>query len=124
MGAPQKAIIASPIYLSIVPLFLKMMMGVFGSDGVAHFAHLGGAVVGFVYIKLMYAGFDLSDFISKIKFPKFKMKRQKRKYLLVDDEIVTQEQIDAILDKISQYGYDSLTEREKKILYEASKKLR
>ena len=52
------------------------------------------------------------------------MKRQKRKYLLVDDEIVTQEQIDAILDKISQYGYDSLTEREKKILYEASKKLR
>jgi len=115
--------IPARIFVAIL-VFFDLVMGVFGSDGVAHFAHLGGAVVGFVYIKLMYAGFDLSDFISKIKFPKFKMKRQKRKYLLVDDEIVTQEQIDAILDKISQYGYDSLTEREKKILYEASKKLR
>jgi signal transduction histidine kinase len=57
--------------------------------------------------------------LAKFKLPK----KQKKKYLLVDDEIITQEQIDEILDKINQYGYESLTEREKRILYEASKKL-
>jgi hypothetical protein len=34
-----------------------------------------------------------------------------------------QKRIDEILDKISQSGYQSLTEEEKKILFEASKKL-
>jgi len=36
---------------------------------------------------------------------------------------VTQEDIDKILDKISQSGYKNLTEREKKILFEASRKM-
>ena len=36
---------------------------------------------------------------------------------------VTQEQIDKILDKISKSGYQNLTSKEKKILFEASKKI-
>ena len=39
------------------------------------------------------------------------------------EEGVTQAQIDEILDKISQSGYQSLTEEEKRLLFEASKKL-
>ncbi|MCH7774140.1 MAG: rhomboid family intramembrane serine protease, partial [Bacteroidetes bacterium] len=35
----------------------------------------------------------------------------------------SQEEIDRILDKISQSGYENLSEREKKILFEASKKM-
>ena len=34
---------------------------------------------------------------------------------------VDQERVDRILDKISEGGYESLTEEEKRILYEASK---
>ncbi len=34
-----------------------------------------------------------------------------------------QQRVDEILDKISKSGYASLTEEEKKILFEASKKL-
>ena len=34
-----------------------------------------------------------------------------------------EEDIDKILDKISQSGYKNLTEREKKILFEASRKM-
>ena len=34
-----------------------------------------------------------------------------------------QQQIDEILDKISKNGYQSLTDEEKRILFEASKKL-
>jgi len=39
------------------------------------------------------------------------------------DEGVSQADIDRILDKISQSGYENLTEKEKKILFEASKKM-
>ena len=39
------------------------------------------------------------------------------------DEQVSQEEIDRILDKISQSGYQNLSEREKRILFEASKKM-
>jgi len=40
-----------------------------------------------------------------------------------ENEEITQAEIDKILDKISQSGYQNLTEREKKILFEASKKI-
>ncbi len=40
-----------------------------------------------------------------------------------EDEEITQAEIDKILDKISQSGYQNLTEHEKKILFEASKKM-
>jgi hypothetical protein len=36
---------------------------------------------------------------------------------------VSQERIDEILDKISREGYKNLTEEEKRILFEASKKI-
>ena len=117
--------IPARIFVAILVLF-DLLMGVVGGDGIAHFAHLGGAVVGYVYLKMMNRGFDLSYYISKIKFklPSFKKKKVKvEEYFHLDEEEITQEQIDEILDKISKYGYDSLTEREKRILYEASKKM-
>jgi hypothetical protein len=40
-----------------------------------------------------------------------------------DPEAVNQRQIDEILDKISQSGYKSLTEAEKKLLFDASKRM-
>jgi hypothetical protein len=40
-----------------------------------------------------------------------------------EEERVNQARIDEILDKISQHGYQSLTDQEKKVLFEASKKL-
>ena len=39
------------------------------------------------------------------------------------DEKVSQARVDEILDKISQSGYQSLSESEKKVLFDASKKL-
>ncbi len=80
-------------------------------------AHLGGALFGFTYIKLLQNGTDLSSFL--VKKPKMKVVRnesRKRK-----TEATNQEEIDAILDKISKTGYDQLTAKEKQILFEASK---
>lgn len=45
------------------------------------------------------------------------------KHVTVDGEEITQTKIDIILDKISASGYQNLTEREKKILIELSKKV-
>jgi hypothetical protein len=39
-------------------------------------------------------------------------------------EVLQQEKIDAILDKLSEGGYQSLSEEEKKVLFQESKKLR
>lgn len=39
-------------------------------------------------------------------------------------EKLAQDKIDAILDKLSEGGYQSLTEDEKKVLFQESKKLR
>lgn len=114
------------------------------ASNVAHLAHLGGALFGFLYImfdKNSYVGiknifrksYYSSSNSSKKIFDNFSFKQKKKNedvedakfYDLKDDEIehVTQQEIDRILDKISQSGYQNLTEREKKILFEASKRM-
>lgn len=108
-----------------------------------HFAHLGGAIYGYIYIKLLQGGTDIGNWLSsfldlfKSAFkskPKFKaypggiydqktkakqsnpMKKQAPK------TDYNQKEIDIILDKIAQSGYDSLSEKEKDVLFKASKK--
>jgi membrane associated rhomboid family serine protease len=80
-------------------------------------AHLGGALFGFVYIKLLQSGTDLSSFlIKKPKLRVIKNEKPKRK-----NTAVNQVEIDAILDKISKSGYENLTAKEKQTLFDASK---
>lgn len=112
-------------------------------DGIAHFAHLGGALVGFIYLlsdgyrfDSMYGRTQSDNFFSKITSTFGSTKKQPMDYGNVTDANVydisehrkkeeeqAQIQIDDILDKISRNGYQSLSEEEKKILFEASKKL-
>jgi membrane associated rhomboid family serine protease len=103
-----------------------------------HIAHLGGALFGYIYIKLLQNGTDLgsglntfldgisSIFTGRKKTPfkkvhvnpkKPSVKRETK--IVVKDK--TQQQIDEILDKISQSGYDSLTTEEKEFLFKAGK---
>lgn len=103
-----------------------------------HISHLAGAVFGFIFIKLLQNGTDLSaavsrfiDFFTKL-FQKntaspFKKvhKNYSRPVVKSVSKIVTkdksQQQIDEILDKISQSGYDSLSNEEKEFLFKAGK---
>jgi membrane associated rhomboid family serine protease len=111
---------------------------------VAHMAHIGGAITAFVFILLDRRNeFNLGKIFSSLKktnyssstfpFRKQAAKRPLDGYEVEDakfydiksskkDEEVTQEDIDRILDKISQSGYQNLSDSEKKILFEASKK--
>ncbi len=103
-----------------------------------HIAHLAGALFGFIYIKLLFKGTDLSLIITNIiefvvnlfhskKSKPFKKVHvnPKKPIIKSQSKIVTkdiiQQQIDDILDKISQSGYDSLTTDEKEFLFKAGK---
>lgn len=81
------------------------------------FAHLGGALFGFIYIKLLQSGTDLSSFLNRK--PKLRVVKNNRPEQRTG--VVNQQEIDAILDKISKTGYEKLTTKEKQTLFEASK---
>jgi len=103
-----------------------------------HIAHLAGALFGFLFIRLLQNGVDLSKIVSKVidffvnlfqpkKATPFKKVHVniKKPVSKVQSKIVVkdkaQQQIDEILDKISQSGYDSLTAEEKEFLFKAGK---
>lgn len=125
----------------IVILMVFEFMSVTDPSVVAHLAHIGGALTGLVFLLLdKQFNFNFNSAIKKFKKPgSFNSSTRFRKTADSDTEIedakyydindnskkesnVTQEEIDRILDKISQSGYQNLTDREKKILFEASKK--
>ncbi|KQB99765.1 rhomboid family intramembrane serine protease [Pedobacter sp. Hv1] len=80
-------------------------------------AHLGGALFGFVYVKLLQNGTDLSSVFKK----KPKLKVVKNNKTEKNTNTVNQKEIDLILDKISKSGYDQLSRAEKETLFKASK---
>lgn len=102
------------------------------ADGVARLVHLGGAAGAFLLMRAHKNGFDLSIIPRYFEylFRKFKpspgTKPKNKKMSIVSDakiiEEVDQSELDAILEKISKNGYDSLTKEEKKKLFELSKK--
>ncbi|MCB2204767.1 rhomboid family intramembrane serine protease [bacterium] len=121
-------------------LLLEVYNGVTGTaDGIAHVAHLGGALLGIAWVLLDRKG-RLDSFFAKIdarksakqraswdnspreaKFYDFKESGRKK----TEDKKFNESQsaIDEILDKISVSGYGSLTEKEKSILLDASKRI-
>jgi membrane associated rhomboid family serine protease len=95
------------------------------SDGIGHFAHLGGMVVGYVYIKADFRSpsfFRLSTYVNRVRDFKHK-RRMKAIEKKREREQRLMERVDQVLDKINQVGYDNLTREEKKILEQASQHL-
>ena len=114
------------------------VIGISTSNPGGNIAHLGGAVWGWFYIhqlrkgKDMGAGFikflnKIGDFFSDAFKSKSKMKVTYRKpprddYEYNRQQNVKQEEINHILDKIAKSGYESLTKKEKEILFKQGKK--
>jgi membrane associated rhomboid family serine protease len=86
--------------------------------------HLGGAILG--YLLTRYPHLLRKGVASKIVRPKeFRRKRNPAKLRpRTSVEIATASEVDRILDKISREGLQSLTEREREILHQASKPTR
>lgn len=124
-------------HITAVILILDLMQLRLENMG-GHISHLAGALFGFIYIKLLQNGSDLSIVISRTldfftnlfkKSPSTPFKKVHKNYQKPTEKVTsrivtkdkTQQQIDEILDKISQSGYDCLTKEEKEFLFKAGK---
>jgi membrane associated rhomboid family serine protease len=125
-------------YIAAVVIFLSLI-GTTGGNAGGEFAHLGGALMGWLFISQVRKGNDPGAWvISSMNFiqslfksePKIKVShRSETKSRTTSSKSTkgtrsdgtTQEEIDAILDKISQNGYESLSKDEKQKLFNASK---
>lgn len=122
-------------YIAAVFVFLSFL-GSVGDNAGGNIAHLGGALMGFIYMKQLQAGINWGGWITvtldwfKDLFkekPKVKVSYRKDRSSGArtggsEKGSYTQEEIDRILDKISEGGYESLTKDEKEKLFNASKK--
>lgn len=131
------------IYIAALFLFSNLYSVGMGADsGVAYFAHLGGMLLGYLSIKnpfsstnIINRGMALGDkFIAlfqskrskKGKFTYSKDRASQTRTYKTDEQYnmeakQKQERINAILDKISKSGYESLSKEEKELLFSQSK---
>ncbi len=106
-------------YLVIFLLIFDVLLLNAGNAG-GNFAHIGGALGGFIFIRLLQKGYDLSKWF--IKKPKLKVVNHQKTAKKSATNTVSQEEIDRILDKISASGYDGLSSEDKQKLFKASGK--
>jgi membrane associated rhomboid family serine protease len=80
--------------------------------GIARFAHLGGLVIGYVYIKYEKLSYPFRKRIRHWRAMRAEgyLRRQAAK------QVTMRHEVDRILDKISREGIGALTEKEKNIL--------
>lgn len=128
-----------PVRLIFLALFflLSDLLSLGMNDGVAHFAHLGGAIFGAISIRnlsnknnlmniIQRWGDTLTSSLKVIFKPSHKQTKRSNTRMKTDEEYnmekkSKQEKIDQILDKISKSGYESLTRQEKDFLFNQSK---
>ncbi len=114
-----KYFVAGYALIEFIAGFGNRTMG--SGSNVAHFAHLGGMVVGYIYILIRRNDGSISRMFRKFSLPK----KQNGPVLWQGggkDDDVSEAEIDRILDKISSRGYDSLTTEEKRKLLKAGKR--
>lgn len=126
----------------LVILFIVLgMMSVGQPTNIANLAHLGGAFAGYAYMLYDMRRLPLQNVIERLTWwlnSRTVKRSDGEREDVVDAKIYdiqsgsekeakgtdeVQRKIDEILDKISRGGYQSLTEEEKKVLFDASKKL-
>lgn len=99
------------ILFGAIELWMTLASGPVGG-GVARFAHLGGMLFGYLYLK----------FGSKVRFsmPRIRLNLKLRRNKTEEEWLqFMRNEVDPILDKISRQGIQSLTRREKRILKRA-----
>jgi len=125
-------------YIAVFCVLILFIIHVRDNPG-GQIAHLGGAGIGFLYIRQLQKGNDLGAWVISvlgffksffIRQPKIKVSYSSGKRPKATSSqgkraskgsVPDQAEIDTILDKISQSGYESLTKAEKQKLFNASK---
>lgn len=107
-------------------LFVPMLVTMSSTDGnIAHLAHLGGAVIGFILTRSMAQGAtssrrgSLSDWLSRRKHEKLTAKFESNRQQAQD----VMKRVDSILDRINEVGLENISDEDRKFLEEASERL-
>ncbi len=130
-------------YIAAVLIFLDLLGVADNINTGGHFAHLGGAVMGWLFVTQLRSGNDLAiptnNIIDRIfsffrgvggvgkrrsesdTRSKRKTRRKKSGSNVSAASASKQARVDQILDKIKDSGYDSLSDEEKEFLFKASK---
>jgi membrane associated rhomboid family serine protease len=119
-------------YMALAIFILTSVMD-FSVNSGGKLAHMGGAIIGYLYILNLRQGRDIGkrlnsslDFVASLFKPRKKLKVTHKKPVTEYEynKIKTDQQarINHILDKISKGGYDSLTKEEKETLFSESQK--
>lgn len=124
--------------LGAVFVALDLIQIPYGNSG-GHIAHIGGALFGYFYATQLNKGNDdigkgfekfMDTIVSWFSFKRksnlktvHKSRAQKRNSgkTVHQKKRIQQDQIDAILDKISKSGYESLSKEEKAFLFQSGK---
>ena len=99
-------------YIGVIYILLSLVQIPVENPG-GNIAHLGGALWGYLYAMSIYNNsfnIDLKEIINKLKFSNL-------------NKSENQKMIDSILDKISKSGYESLTKKEKELLFKSKDQL-
>ncbi len=125
-------------WIALIYLVLDLVSIRQGTNSGGHLAHVGGALYGFLAAQQLAKGNDWSGaFVDRLERigslfgrrtgPRLrveKLDRQKVRVMKDTDfnagKRAKEERVNAILDKISRSGYDSLSKEEKDILFRAS----
>ncbi len=91
-----------------------------GPGGIAHTAHLGGALYGFLYFR--HASRMSGVFGAIDRYAEKKRRKKERK--VRRKELEMREELDRILDKVNREGMTALSSAERKFLKETSDRLR
>jgi membrane associated rhomboid family serine protease len=100
---------------AVIALIVINLLGTLSSpgSGIAYFAHLGGGLFGYLYVKNEWIRSQVLRMNPAGLRAWREEKKKKREHL---EQKKLDEEVDVILDKIYKHGVESLTEREKKIL--------
>ncbi len=121
------------MYVAIVIFVVDFIAMKSTANPGGHVAHIGGAILGYIYAKQYQKGKDITRWVTRLidalsnlfkakPNMKVKYKRKETDYEYNQRKHAETQNIDKILDKIKASGYGSLTQDEKKQLFDASKK--
>jgi hypothetical protein len=130
-------------YVALATVLLDVVFLASGDNSGGHIAHLGGALAGLCFAAALEKGRDLTAGINYVidailrlfdrktwrRKPKMRVYRthtttsdREKDYDYNARRKANEAEIDRILDKLKQSGYQSLTTAEKKTLFDAGKK--
>ncbi len=127
------------VYIAVFAFVLDFLSLGSPTNPGGHVAHIGGALLGYLFAIRYQKGKDITQWMSsaidwfvglfkpRVKQPRMKVKyksetRSESDWDYNKRKKTEQDEIDSILDKLKQTGYSGLSSEEKKKLFDASKK--